>query len=121
MGSRSDDIAGPSRLQATDALDRRYDDPSAELLWQVISGLTTGDNYFLMVQHVPDGSKEGTYIETAVLTDGRFTVEYQDGDLQHHFHAEVENARAAYEVVMAWAFDRPGWREMLAWRREELG
>jgi hypothetical protein len=46
-----------------------------------------------MVQHVPDGSKEGTYIQTAVLTDGRFTVEYQDGDLQHHFHAEVENAR----------------------------
>jgi hypothetical protein len=42
-------------------------------------------------------------------------VEYQDGDLQHHFHAEVDNVRRAYEVVVAWAFGRPEWREMLAW------
>lgn len=69
MASPSDDIAGPGRLQATDALDRRYDDPSAERLWQVISGLATGENYFVMVQHVPDGSKEGTYIQTAVRTE----------------------------------------------------
>jgi len=120
MGSPSGNTAGPGRLQATDALDRRYDDPSAELLCQIISGLHKGENYCLIVQRVPDGSKDGTYIQTAVLADGRFTVEYQDGDLQHHFHAEVENARAAYEVVVAWAFERPGWRETLAWEREEL-
>lgn len=28
------------RLQAIDALDHRFDDPSEELLWQIISGLT---------------------------------------------------------------------------------
>jgi hypothetical protein len=115
MGSKSDDIAGPGRLQATDALDRLYDDPSAELLWQIISGLSKDGNYCVIVQRVPDASKDGTYIQTAVLADGRYTVEYQDGDLQHHFHAEVENAQSAYEVVEAWASDRPGWREMLGW------
>ena len=45
MGSPSGNTAGPGRLQATDALDRRYDDPSAELLCQIISGLHKGDNY----------------------------------------------------------------------------
>ena len=109
------EIAASSRLVATDALDNRFDDPSEEMLWQVISGLTASDNYFVMVQHVPDSSNDGTYIQTAVLRDGRFAVEYQDGDLQHHFHAEVDNARRAYEVVVAWAFSSLEWREMLAW------
>jgi hypothetical protein len=109
------------QLRATDALDHQFDDPSEELLWQIISGLTPNDNYFVMVQHVPDASEEGTYIQTAVLANGRFTVEYQDGDMQHHFHAEADNARLAYEVVAAWAFERPGWREMLPWQLENLG
>ena len=39
MGSPSANIAAPGRLQATDALDHRFDDPSAELLCQIISGL----------------------------------------------------------------------------------
>jgi hypothetical protein len=64
---------------ATDALDHRFDNPSEELLWQIISGLTAGDNYFVMVQHVPDSSKDGTYIQTAVLRDGRFAVENRRG------------------------------------------
>jgi hypothetical protein len=115
LSDRGHEIDGSSRLVATDASDNRFDNPSEELLWQIISGLTAGDNYFVMVQHVPDSSKDGTYIQAAVLSDGRFAVEYQDGDLQHHFHAEVDNARRAYEVVVAWAFGRPGWREMLAW------
>jgi hypothetical protein len=66
-------------------------------------------------------SKEGTYIQTAVLADGRYTVEYQDGDLQHHFHAEVDSPRRAHEVVAARAYDRPGWQEMLSWEFEKLG
>jgi hypothetical protein len=111
----------PARLQATDALDHRFDDPSEELLGQIISGLTAKDNYFVMVQRVPDGSKDGTYIQTAVLADGRFTVEYQDGDVQHHYHAEVDSARRAHEVVAAWAFERPGWREMLPWEMQSFG
>jgi hypothetical protein len=115
LSDRGRDIAASGRLVATDALDHQFDNPSEELLWQIISGLTAGDNYFVMVQHVPDSSKDGTYIQTAALRDGRFTVEYQDGDLQHHFHAEVDNVRRAYEVVVAWAFGRPEWREMLAW------
>ncbi len=78
--------------------------------------MSPGDNYFVTVQRVPDPSKEGTYVQTAALAEGRFTVEYQDGDLQHHFHAEVGSARAAYEVVAAWASERPRWREMLAWQ-----
>src|SRR5579863_5983186 len=109
-----------ARLQATDALDRRYDDPSEEQLWEIISGLTAKDNYFVIVQHRPDDSKDGTYIQTAVLADGSFTVEFQDGDLQHHFQADVDSARRAHEVVAAWAYERPGWREMLPWRFEDL-
>ena len=98
LSDRGHEIAASGRLVATDALDNRFDNPSEELLWQIISGLTASDNYFVMVQHVPDSSKDGTYIQTAVLPDGRFTVEYR-----------------AYDVVVAWAFRRPEWREMLAW------
>jgi hypothetical protein len=71
MGSQSNDIAGSGRLRATDALDRRHE----ERLWQIISGLTTGDNYFVMFQHVPDGSRDGAHIQTAVLAPRRFTME----------------------------------------------
>jgi hypothetical protein len=112
VGNETD---APGRLVATDALDNRFDNPSEELLWQIISGLTAGDNYFVMVQRVPDSSPDGTYIQAAVLPHGHLAVEYQDGDLQHHFHAEVDNVRRAYEVVVAWALGRPEWREMLAW------
>lgn len=112
---------GSVRLQAVDALDHRFDDPSEDLLWQIISGLTVGDNYFVVVSHVPDDSKDGTYIQTAILGDRRFAMEYQDGDTQHHYRAEVGSARQAYEVVAAWASDHPGWREMLPWEPEELG
>ena len=114
---QTDDSA---RLRATDALDRRFDDPSEEQLWQIISGLTVKNNYFVMVQRVPDDSKDGTYIQTAILRDGRFTVEFQDGDVQHHFHAEVDSARRAHKVVAAWAYERPGWRDMLPWELEDL-
>jgi hypothetical protein len=118
LSNVNDQANGPSRLQATDALDNLFDDPSEEQLWQLISGLSAGGNYFVIVQRVPDNSKDGTYIQTAVLAHGRFTVEYQDGDLEHHFHAEVDSARGAYDVVVAWASERPGWREMLPWERE---
>jgi hypothetical protein len=94
---------------ATDALDHRFDNPSEELLWQIISGLTASHNYFVMVQHVPDSSEDGTYIQTAVVADGLFTVEYQDRDLQHHFHGEIDNVRQAYEVVVACGFRHPEW------------
>ena len=115
-----DEGAGPPRLQATDALERQYDDPSADTLWQLVSGLTAKGNYCLIVQRVPDRSQDGTYIQTALLPDGRFAVEYQDGDLAHHFQAEVVSARRAYEVLAAWAFESTGWREMLPWRLEDL-
>jgi hypothetical protein len=111
----------PARLQAVDALDHRFASPSEELLLQIVSGLTAKDNYFVMLQRVPDGSKDGTYIQTAVLADGRFTVEYQDGDVQHHYYAEVDSARRAHEVLAAWACGRPGWREMLPWQLESFG
>ena len=110
----------PVRLQATDALDQVFDNPSEQALWQIVSGLRAGANYFVMVQHLPDDSADGTYIQTAVLGDGRFTVEYQDGDVQHHFQAEVDTAQQAYDVIVAWASERPGWREMLAWAPEPM-
>ena len=109
------------RLKAIDALDHRFDDPSEELLWQIISGLTPDDNYFVMVQHVPGTSQDGTYIPNAIFADGHLKVEYQDGDLQHHYSASVDSARQAHEVVAAWAFERPGWRAMLPWELEKLG
>jgi hypothetical protein len=114
-GGGASKAKAPDGLSATDALDHRWDNPSEELLGQIISGLTAKGNYFVLVQRFPDDSKDGTYIQTAILAGGRFTVEYQDGDVDHHYHAEVESARRAHEVVAAWAFERPGWREMLPW------
>ncbi len=108
------------RLRATDALNHQWDDPSEELLRQVIAGLTA-TNDSLVIEHRPDDSAGGTYIQTAILNDGRFTVEYQDGDIHHHYHAEVDNADRACDVVAAWAFEHAGWRQMLPWQAEDLG
>jgi hypothetical protein len=105
----------PARLHASDFLGNEWDDPSEELLWQIISGLTYNGNRNLCLLNAVVGSVDGIYIQTAVLPDERFTVEYQDGDLQHHYEAKVADARQAYEVVVAWASDSPGWREMLPW------
>jgi hypothetical protein len=112
----------PVRLQASDFLGNEWDDPSEELLWQIISGLTFDGNQNLCLLNAVEDSVDGIYVQTAVLPDGRFTVEYQDGDLHHHYQAKVDNARRAYEVVVAWASNSPGWREMLPWERMmELG
>jgi len=107
-------------LRVSDALDRQWDNPSADVIWGLVAGLTAPDNYFVLVERLPDTSADGTYIQTAILEDGRYTVEYQDGDLDHHFHAEVESARQAYEVIWAWASESPGWREMLPWEPEKF-
>lgn len=112
--------AAPARLHASDFLGNEWDDPSEELLWQAISGLTYNGNRNICLLNAVDDSVDGIYIQAAVLPDGRFTVEYQDGDLHHHYEAKVDDARRVYEVVVAWASDSPGWREMLPWERIEL-
>ena len=116
----SGDADVPVRLQATDALDQVFDNPSEQDLWQMVSGLRAGANYFVLVRHLPDDSADGTYIQTAVLRDGRFAVEYQDGDVQHHFRAEVDTAngpttsswpgrRSARDGGRCWPGSRTRW------------
>jgi hypothetical protein len=75
-------------LRVSDALDRQWDNPSNDVIWDLVSGLTVSDNYFVLVEHLPDTSAGGTYIQTAILEDECYTVEYQDGDVEHHFHAD---------------------------------
>ncbi|HEX7165640.1 MAG TPA: hypothetical protein VF230_01540 [Acidimicrobiales bacterium] len=51
---------------------------------------------------------------------GRYVVEYRDGPHSHH-QAFTEDASVVFDVLAGWAFDRPGWRDLVAWQPLDLG
>jgi len=109
------DIAASGRLVATDALDHQFDNPSEELLWQIISGLTAGDNYFVMVQHVPDSSKDGRTSRRQPSAMGASPWSTRTAICNTTSTLRSINVRRAYEVVCRLGLRAPRMAEMLAW------
>jgi hypothetical protein len=61
------------------------------------------------------------YIQTRVLDDGQFAVEYREGGPdQHYGAADPQHLEAVVDAFLSYLADDNRWRTAFAWRRMTL-
>ncbi|WP_076681155.1 hypothetical protein [Microbacterium sp. RU33B] len=105
-----------SRLRATTDAGESYEDPSEDVLFEIVHDVEVGNSEWVIVERVADASRQ-TYIQTIRNRDGSYAVEYREGDPKDHFVAQAESFRDAHALLAGWAFDTPGWAEGREWSR----
>lgn len=83
-----------------------WDDPSEDLLFELLSDIDRGDEAWFIVERVADASGQ-TYIQVIRNEQGRWTVERREGGADRHFGVTRADLRLAHETLTAWAFDLP--------------
>jgi hypothetical protein len=106
-------------LRALTGSGQTWDDPSEDLLFELLSDIETGEEELLIVERTADKTGQ-TYAQVCRADDGRYQVEHRDGDPGHHFQAFTADKRFAHSLITAWAFELPGWREAVAWEPLDL-
>jgi hypothetical protein len=106
-------------LRAINEAGQAYNDPSEELLLDLISVLDD-DNTFLIVERLSDATGNSYAQTLRSVVDGTYLVEYQDGSLDKHYACDGVDYRTAHTLLAGWAFDVPGWRDRVSWSRVEL-
>ena len=93
-----------------------FDDPSEDLLFELLGDVERGDELFLIVTRLSDPSSQ-TYAQTIRNDDGSWLVERRDGSPDRHFGATVPDLRAVHRILTAWAFEFAGWQGSASWER----
>jgi hypothetical protein len=93
-----------------------WDDPSEDLLFELLTDLENGEAEFLIVERTADRTGN-TYAQVLRNDNGLYQVEHRAGGPSQHFQAFTPDMRLAHRVITAWAFDLAGWREQLSWER----
>ncbi|MFJ6798091.1 hypothetical protein [Streptomyces sp. NPDC091268] len=109
-----------TRLQAVEADGTSWDDPSEDQLHDVLADMNLSWR-FVIVKRLDLTPDDQYYMQVYLNDDLSYQVEYREGGPEKHFQAHVPREHETFavepvaEVVQAWAFDRPGWREALPW------
>jgi hypothetical protein len=86
--------------------------PKAKQIDEAIRSMTPGDSSFVILQKSAD---DLTYIQ-ALRTDNLWAVEYQDGDLEHHFLASGKfSTQQVIALFLAYATGHDTWRTSVSW------
>ncbi|MGC5022405.1 hypothetical protein [Micromonospora sp. DT47] len=101
-------------LRVTMESGETWDDPSEDLLFELLSDMERGEEQFLVVDRLADATGQ-TFAQVARTHAGEYQVEYREGGADHHFQAFSEDKRLVHSVITCWAFDLPGWRDTLPW------
>jgi hypothetical protein len=101
-------------LRATMESGATWDDPSEDLLYELVSEIERGDEKFMVIERLRDPTRQ-TYAQCVKQDNGSFLVERRDGGLNAHFRYVADSSRQARDIVMSWAFELPGWDSALAW------
>ena len=100
-------------LRATMSSGATWDDPSEDLLFILLSDIEEGAEEYVVVHRL---GSEQTYAQATVLGDSTFLIEYRDGSADRHFAAESSDKRVVHAAMTGWAFQLPGWQDLLEWR-----
>lgn len=103
-------------LRAQTESGETWDDPSEDLLFELLSDVDSGSGTFLIVERTADVTGQ-TYAQALRLEDGRYLVEHRDGSPSAHFQTAVPDFRAAHALLTGWAFELPSWSESTVWQR----
>ena len=94
-----------------------WDDPSEDMLFELLSDVEAGRERFIVVHRL--GSQE-TYVQAVLLEGGGFLLEYREGSADQHFAATSRDKRRIHAAMMGWAYQLEGWRARLDWQPAEL-
>ncbi|MDH6678694.1 ABC-type Mn2+/Zn2+ transport system ATPase subunit [Rhodococcus sp. LBL1] len=112
-------MAAPA-LQAIDEDGTIWDAPSEERLHDLLTNLSLTCR-FVVVRRLDLEPTGQHYMQVYLNDDLSYEVEFREGGTDRHFQALVPHEREVLavevvsEVLQAWAFERPGWREALPW------
>jgi hypothetical protein len=90
------------------------DDPSVDVLFQLLQDIEAGQGTFLIVVKTIDPSGQ-TYAQTLRNEDGSYVVEHREGNAESHDSTIVSDLRAAHALLTGWAFERPDWDNGISW------
>lgn len=100
-------------LRASNEAGETYDDPSEDLLFELLADLGEG-NSFLIVDRLEPG-RTTDFMQAVVDANGNFVLEYREGPKENHYATTVEEMRSLHAVMTKWAFDLPGWKDDFVW------
>jgi hypothetical protein len=106
----------PPILRAVSESGEAWDDPSEDLLFELLADVDHGKADFLIVERVSDPSGQ-TYAQSLRRDDGRYAVEWRDGSLERHYTTVAADMREAHALLTGWAFEIEGWDRGRAWSR----
>src|SRR5687767_4473171 len=106
-------------LRATMESGATWDDPSEDLLFELLSDIERGDEEFIIVERLADRSGQ-TYCQSVREANGGWIVEHRAGAPDRHYRTVVPDMRAAHEILTTWAFDVDDWRTSVPWERIQL-
>lgn len=107
-------------LRAIEWDGKTWDDPSEDVLGDLLENLSLRWR-FMIVERLDREPGGQHYLQVYLNDDLSHQVEYREGGADRHFLAHVPRRPGAAcceqvrQVVAAWAFDRAGWRDALAW------
>jgi hypothetical protein len=101
-------------LRARTEAGQLWDDPSEDLLFELLADIEDGEGSFLIVERTADPTSQ-TYAQALRRDDGSYIVEYRDGSADRHYGTVVVDMRAAHKLLTGWAFQISGWRQDTQW------
>ena len=104
-------------LRASMASGVSWDDPSEDLLFELLNDIEEGREHFMVVKRL--GLPE-SYVQAILLEDGSWLLEYRAGSAEQHFAATSEDKRRIHAAMTGWAYDREGWSALLDWKPADL-
>lgn len=103
-------------LRAKTEDDERWDDPSEDLLFELLLDIDKGFGSFLILEQAADPNAQ-TYAQVARRDDGSYAVEYREGSADRHYGTTVPDMRTAHKLLAGWAFELAGWKQDAQWTR----
>ena len=106
-------------LRADMSSGETWDDPSEDLLLELLVDVERGDETFVVVRRLSDQSDQ-TYSQVIRSPDGSWLLERRDGSPDEHYQLSLADMRDAHEALTAWAFELDGWQTIGPWEHVAL-
>nr|WSS61938.1 hypothetical protein OG284_12190 [Streptomyces sp. NBC_01177] len=111
---------GTPVLRAVEWDGTRWDDPFEEKLHDLLADMSLTWR-FVVVERLDLQPAGQHYMQVHLNDDLSYQVEYREGGPDRHFQAHVPTDHSPFcvepvaDVLTAWAFGRPGWRDAFTW------
>ncbi|HUQ63538.1 MAG TPA: hypothetical protein VM121_07285 [Acidimicrobiales bacterium] len=96
-----------------------WDDPSEDLLYDLLGDVERGDEQFMVVERTSDPSGQ-TYLQAILGDSGGWILERRDGGPDAHYRASSAELRTVHAAVTAWAFELPDWANAVFWQKTRV-